>query len=104
VDIIAGASLARRRVNLHLSIVKTGAGYRAGLSSPDSGSVSKKCCLLRWDRGFESVFLQRRVSCEPDFLDQGTDRASCDRPAPEVAVTGAPREGGGCGRCAFSSA
>jgi hypothetical protein len=28
-------------------------------------AVSKKCCLLRWDRGFESVFLQRRVSYEP---------------------------------------
>ena len=26
------------------------------------GAVSKKCCLLRWDRGFESVFLQRRES------------------------------------------
>jgi hypothetical protein len=46
---------------------------------------------------------RRGVSCEPDFLDQGTDRASCDRPAPEVAATGAPREGGDCGRCAFSS-
>src|SRR5271163_1693359 len=22
-----------------------------------------------WDRGFESAFLQRRVFCEPDFLD-----------------------------------
>jgi len=44
VDIIAGASLARRRVNLPLSIVKTGTGYRAGLSSPDSGAVSKKRC------------------------------------------------------------
>src|ERR1700730_2825527 len=31
------------------------------------GAVSKKCCLLRWDRGFESVFLQRGVSCEPEF-------------------------------------
>src|SRR5580704_8695207 len=28
------------------------------------GAVSKKCCLLRWDRGFESVFLQQRVQCE----------------------------------------
>ena len=36
-DNIAGASLPRRRVNLHLPIIKTGAGYRAGLSSPDSG-------------------------------------------------------------------
>src|SRR6202011_1983064 len=25
------------------------------------GAVSKKCCLLRWDRGFESVFLQQGV-------------------------------------------
>jgi len=58
-------SLARRRVNLHLSIVKTGAGYRAGLSSPDSGRSSKKMLFLRWDRGFESVFLHRASLCEP---------------------------------------
>jgi hypothetical protein len=43
VDIIAGASLARRTVNPPLSIVKSGSGYRAGLSSPGSGAVSKKC-------------------------------------------------------------
>ena len=66
-------------------------------------SLREKCGPLSGDRGFESGFLQRRVSCEPDFLDQGTDRASCDRPAPEVAATGAPREGGDCWRCAFSS-
>ena len=40
-DNIAGASLTRRRVNLHLSIVKTGAGYPAGLSSPYSGRSRK---------------------------------------------------------------
>jgi site-specific DNA recombinase len=33
---------------------------------------------LRWDRGFESRFLQRRVSCEPDFLDE----------APRVGASG----------------
>jgi len=54
-------------------------------------SLREKCGPLSGDRGFESGFLQRRVSCEPDFLDQGTDRASCNRPAPEVAATGAPR-------------
>jgi len=37
------------------------------------GAVSKKCCLLRWDRGFESVFLQRGVTCELDFLDHGAE-------------------------------
>ena len=33
--------------------------------------VSKSVVLLTGDRGFESVSLQRRVTCEPDFLDQG---------------------------------
>ena len=36
-DIIAGASLARRRVNPPFSIVKTRTGYRASLSLPDQG-------------------------------------------------------------------
>ena len=36
-DIIAGASLARRKVNLPFSIVKTRTGYRASLSLPDQG-------------------------------------------------------------------
>src|SRR6267143_2996894 len=31
--------------------------------------------LLTGDRGFEAVSLQRRVFCEPDFLDQGCARA-----------------------------
>jgi hypothetical protein len=30
---------------------------------------------LTGDRGFESISLQRRVFCEPDFLDQGCARA-----------------------------
>jgi hypothetical protein len=37
VDIIAEASLARRRVNLPFSIVKTRTGYRVSLSLPDQG-------------------------------------------------------------------
>jgi len=31
------------------------------LSSPSSGAISKKCCLLGGDRGFESLSLQQRV-------------------------------------------
>ena len=31
------------------------------------------CPFATGDRGFESCFLQRRVSCEPDFLDRGAE-------------------------------
>ncbi len=65
VDIFAGASLAWRTVSLPLSIVKIRlwlprrfvvAGFRGGL---------EKMLSTTGDRGFESVSLQRRVSCEP---------------------------------------
>ena len=31
--------------------------------------LTSRQLMAWWDRGFESVFLHRRVSCEPDFLD-----------------------------------
>ena len=64
VDIIAGASLARRTVNLPLSIVKIRLWLPGRFVVARSAAVSKKCCPLRGDRGFEAGFLQRRV-CEP---------------------------------------
>ena len=67
VDIIAGASLARRTVNLPLSIVKIRLWLPGRFVVARSAAVSKKCCPLREDRGFESGFLQRGVDCEPDF-------------------------------------
>jgi hypothetical protein len=33
-------------------------------------TVSTSGFFFTGDRGFESISLQRRVSCEPDFLDQ----------------------------------
>jgi hypothetical protein len=45
------------------------------------GSVARVRCTeltVEGDRGFESCSLQRGVSCEPDFLDQGCARAPCD--------------------------
>jgi hypothetical protein len=44
VDIIAGASLVRRTVNLPLSIVKSGSGYRTGLSSPKFTALQAPRC------------------------------------------------------------
>jgi len=66
VDIIAGASLARRTVNLPLSIVKIRLWLSGRFVVARSAVVSKKCCHLRGDRGFESGFLQRGVLCEPE--------------------------------------
>src|SRR5437763_8125990 len=35
----------------------------------------------KWDQRFESAFLQRRVRCEPDFLDQAQSKhMTCQRP------------------------
>jgi hypothetical protein len=42
VDIIAGASLARRTVNLRLPIVKTGSGWRAGLDRSKSSDIHEE--------------------------------------------------------------
>jgi hypothetical protein len=54
VDIIAGASLARRTVNLPSSIVKIRLWLPGRFVVARSAAVSKKCCPLRGDRGFES--------------------------------------------------
>ena len=48
------------------SVFEGGGGARACWER----GVSKSVVLLTGDRGFESFSLQRRVSCEPDFLDQ----------------------------------
>jgi hypothetical protein len=68
VDIIAGASLARRTVNLPLSIVKIRLWLSGRFVVARSAAVLKKCSPLRGDRGFESGFLQRRVACELDVF------------------------------------
>src|SRR6202011_1518026 len=65
-DIIAGASLARRKVNLPLSVVKIRLWLPGRFVVARAAAVSKKCCPLRGDRGFESGFLHRRVACEPE--------------------------------------
>jgi hypothetical protein len=49
VDIIAGASLARRTVNLPLSIVKIRLWLPGRFVVAKSAAVSKKCCPLRGD-------------------------------------------------------
>jgi hypothetical protein len=64
--IIAGASLARRTVNLRLPIVKTRFWLPGRFGVAASGAVSKNAVLYRGDRRFESISLQRRVMCEPD--------------------------------------
>jgi hypothetical protein len=43
--------------------------YRSGRQQPRDPFRKER------DRWFESISLQRRVSCEPDFLDQGADGA-----------------------------
>jgi hypothetical protein len=68
-------TLAPGRLNLPLAIVKIRfwrpgrfvvARFRGGL---------EKMLSTTGDRGFESISLQRRVFCEPGFLDQGCARA-----------------------------
>ena len=39
----------------------------------DGTAVSETGADLLGNRGFESISLQRRVSCEPDFLDRGAE-------------------------------
>jgi hypothetical protein len=41
-----------------------------------------------WDREFESCLLQRRVACEPDFLDQGRSRSAAEAGGAEAALQG----------------
>ena len=36
-------------------------------------AVAEGCSPLARNRKFESISLQRRVSCEPDFLDRGAE-------------------------------
>jgi hypothetical protein len=40
------------------------------VSSTTNGGASTEACLAR-NRKFDSISLQQRVLCEPDFLDQG---------------------------------
>src|ERR1700730_17720086 len=61
---IAGASLARRAVNLPLSGLKPGCGSRALCGSKLWSGVKNARPKSR-NRKFESISLQRRVSCEP---------------------------------------
>ena len=42
----------------------------SGIAEVVERAVSKSVVPLTGDRGFESVSLQRRVWCEPDFLPQ----------------------------------
>jgi hypothetical protein len=53
------------------------------------------------DRGFESVSLQRRVSCEPDFLDRPIQCPHQHDTASVVRLIEKPRLHG-CGRCRSS--
>src|ERR1700730_1181502 len=48
----------------------------------------EKDVSLTGDRGFESVFLHWRVSCEPDFLDQGDPLAQSARRCWQVGEMG----------------
>jgi hypothetical protein len=50
--------------------------FARGITNPtrmlavgDIRPVAPVVLTLRWDREFESGFLQRRVRCEPDFVD-----------------------------------
>src|SRR5438445_5192301 len=60
-----------------------------------AGGVEEACSekppVLRGDRQFESVFLQRRVNCEPDFRRRNLDIAGVRR-------YGASGYGGWCAR------
>jgi hypothetical protein len=64
VDIIAGASLARRAVNLPLSVLKPGCGSRALYGSKLRSGIKNARPKSR-NRKFESISLQGRVRCEP---------------------------------------
>jgi hypothetical protein len=63
---IAGASLARRAVNLPLSVLKPGCGSRALCGSKLRRGVKNARPKSR-NRKFESISLQRGVSCEPEL-------------------------------------
>ena len=75
VDIIAGASLARRTVNLPSSIVKIRLATGPVRRRQVRGGLEKMLSLTG-DRGFESGFLQRRVTNEPFW---GRSRRRSDR-------------------------
>jgi Amino acid synthesis len=65
VDIIAGASLARRTVNLPLSIVKIRLWLPGRFVVARSAAVSKKCCPLRGTEGSNPASSSGE-SCKPD--------------------------------------
>ena len=49
-------------------------GAAAREQPPEHDAKPGRLCLQpTGDRGFESCSLQRRVSCEPDFLDRGAE-------------------------------
>src|SRR5712671_1162063 len=52
-------------------------GAAARERPPEHDAKPGRLCLQpTGDRGFESCSLHRRVTCEPDFLDQGADGAT----------------------------
>jgi hypothetical protein len=52
--------------------------FGAAYSAPGrDGKSTRPRCSPRYQR-FESAFLQRRVSCEPGFVDQATDGEGAD--------------------------
>ena len=58
-------------------------GAAARERPPEHDAKPGRLCLQpTGDRGFESCSLQRRVHCEPDFLDQGAENNDCDETLP----------------------
>ena len=60
VNIIAGASLARRTVNLPLSVVQTGCGSRASDAAERPGCVSRRLGMARSRTVTEATVRNRR--------------------------------------------
>src|SRR6266851_3111618 len=76
-------ALGTRRLRRRQRVRLEGGGHKlprpGEAGTIERGGLEKPLPSFLRDRGFESVFLQRRVGCEPDFLDQGDPRAQSAR-------------------------
>ena len=82
------SSGARRRLRATRirSASVDGSGYIVRELSLFPSRSPKETRIHKWDQEFESVSLQRRVSCEPDFLDQGGQFARPSLPASRLSI------------------
>jgi len=88
-------ALGTRRLRRRQRVRLEGGGHKlprpGEAGTIERGGLEKPLPSFLRDRGFESVFLQRRVGCEPDFLDQGDPRAQSARRCWQVGKWVPPR-------------